>query len=142
MASKKEVIHFIATIRRSFTGSVLVYTRGSCYQFYKILKAVYPNAIAYYDSNHVITKIGRYYFDITGETKRKRHLKVDKHYSHENLDKLGFIIDAESQFKNVVKNPDVAIVRPRVNLLTKLWYGNKIDVSQKSIELAKSNYNG
>ena len=58
---------FIKTIRESFHGSVRVYTSGSCYQFYLILKQVYPNAVAYYENDHVVTKIDNKYYDITGE---------------------------------------------------------------------------
>lgn len=61
------VEEFIATIRDSFIGSQEVYTKGSCYHFYLILKKVFPSAEAYYNINHVITKIDSKYYDITGE---------------------------------------------------------------------------
>lgn len=35
---------FIAKIRDSFIGSQQVYTEGSCYHFYLILKEVFPTA--------------------------------------------------------------------------------------------------
>ena len=35
---------------------------------------MFPEAKCYYDSDHVITRIGRRYYDITGEVKRGRHL--------------------------------------------------------------------
>ena len=40
---------------------------GNCYQFYKILKSVFKDAEAYYDSNHVWTKIDGKFYDIRGE---------------------------------------------------------------------------
>lgn len=60
---------FIASVRESFEGSVTVYTRGSCYRFYKILKLVFPDAEPWVDvvEGHVITKIGDRFYDITGE---------------------------------------------------------------------------
>lgn len=64
------VEEFISTIRDSFIGSQQVYTEGSCYHFYLILKQVFPNAEAYYDLDHVITKISDKYYDITGEIRR------------------------------------------------------------------------
>ncbi len=73
-------LQFITAIRESFFGAELIYTRGSCYQFYKILKVVFPNAVAYYDSNHVITRICNKYYDITGEVKIGRHLMMERHY--------------------------------------------------------------
>jgi len=68
--STSPVEEFIATIRDSFIGSQQVYTEGSCYHFYLILKKVFPNAEAYYDLDHVITKIGDRFYDITGEVRR------------------------------------------------------------------------
>ena len=64
------VENFIATIRDSFIGSQQVYTEGSCYHFYLILKQVFPDAEPYYDLDHIVTKIGDKFYDITGEVKR------------------------------------------------------------------------
>lgn len=58
---------FIAALRDSFIGSQQVYTQGSCYHLYLILKEVFPEALPYYDGDHVITKIDGKYYDITGE---------------------------------------------------------------------------
>lgn len=58
---------FIAKVRDSFVGSQDVYTNGSCYHFYLILKEVFPDAECYYDEDHVVTKIDDKFYDITGE---------------------------------------------------------------------------
>jgi hypothetical protein len=58
---------FIKSIRESFGASIAVYTQGNCYQFYEILKTVYPDAIAYEDGNHVWTKIDDDFYDIRGK---------------------------------------------------------------------------
>ncbi len=84
----EQVLALIKAIRESFYDSVVVYTQGSCYRFYLILKSVFPEAQAYYDSNHVITRIGDRYYDITGEVDCERHLLVDEHYSHDKLSTL------------------------------------------------------
>ena len=62
-----KVEKFISTVRDSFIGSQQVYTEGSCYHFYLILKEVFPTAKCYYDQDHVITKIGNEFYDITGK---------------------------------------------------------------------------
>ena len=62
----EKIIELISTIGNSFGGSEIVYTQGSCYQFYKILKQVYPDAKPYHNGNHVITKIDEVYYDING----------------------------------------------------------------------------
>lgn len=74
------VEQFIATIRDSFEDSVKVYTQGSCYEFYLILKQVFPEAIPYYDENHFITRIGDKYYDITGEVEKERHIVLDREF--------------------------------------------------------------
>ena len=73
-----EIEKFIQTIRDSFIGSQQVYTEGSCYLFYLILKQVFPEAIAYYDADHVITKIGDKFYDITGEIKMNTGMREYK----------------------------------------------------------------
>ena len=87
------ILSFIRTIRNSFGGADYVYTKGSCYQFYKILKQVFPEAKAYYNINHVITKIGSKFYDITGEVKCDGHLLVDEHFSHKRLNRLKFKVE-------------------------------------------------
>lgn len=62
-------LEFIRSIRESFYGAKTVYTNGSCYQFYLILKGIYPDAEPYYDDlvGHVYTKIEDKFYDIYGE---------------------------------------------------------------------------
>lgn len=75
----------IKTIRDSFEGSIDVYTKGSCYKFYLILKSIYPTAEAYYDCDHVITEIEAVFYDITGIVKpNERHLKMSEHFKEEH----------------------------------------------------------
>jgi len=81
------VLNVIKTIRKSHNGTVDIYTNGKCYHFFLILKSIFPLAEAYYDENHVITKIGNKYYDITGEVKKEKHISVNKHYSHQELKK-------------------------------------------------------
>lgn len=73
----KRVERFISTIRDSFIGCQQVYTEGSCYHFYLILKEVFPDAEPYYDNDHFITKIGDHFYDITGEV--RKDVSMDKY---------------------------------------------------------------
>jgi len=92
----KQILDFISAIRDSFDGAEHVYTKGSCYQFFLILKSVVPKAQAYNNSDHVITKIGEGYYDITGEVNIENHLPVDGYYySHEDLNNLKFRMEYE-----------------------------------------------
>jgi len=74
------IIEFIKIIRESFVGAETVYTKGSCYQFYRILKQVFPQAVAYYDVSHVITDIDGRFYDITGEVEKINHLEMEEHF--------------------------------------------------------------
>lgn len=69
MKTEVAVEKFIASIRDSFIGSQQVYTEGSCYHLYLILKSVFPSAKPYYNTYHIITKIDNKFYDITGEVK-------------------------------------------------------------------------
>ena len=59
----------INSIEASFIGAHQVYTNGSCIRFYQILKTVFPEALPYWseESRHMITRIGKKYYDISGE---------------------------------------------------------------------------
>lgn len=73
-ASHDKVELFISRVRDSFIGSQQVYTAGSCYHFYLILKEVFPEAQCYFDEDHIITEISGRYYDITGEVRRDASL--------------------------------------------------------------------
>lgn len=40
---------------------------GGCYKVYRLLKAAFPSAEGYYNSEHCITRINGRYWDIDGE---------------------------------------------------------------------------
>lgn len=63
---RNKVIALITSIRESFSGSEIVYTHGSCYRFYEILKCVFPTAEAYTNGEHIISKIGGIFYNING----------------------------------------------------------------------------
>ena len=87
----KEVNDFIDLLREGIPNAESLFLYGGCYKLYKILKFVFDDAVAYYDGNHVITKIGDKFWDIRGEVKpSERHLPVDgKIYTHEELIESG-----------------------------------------------------
>lgn len=67
------------------------YMTGGCYQFYLKLKKRFPEAQAYYNSDHIIIKIDDYYYDATGQVKKTNHLLVSEeeiHYTHNQLRKV------------------------------------------------------
>ena len=75
MPTKHEkVMSLIAAVRQSHPQMEAVFLHGECLHFYHILKQVFPEAEAYYDLCHVITRIGARYYDITGTV-----LPTDRH---------------------------------------------------------------
>jgi len=81
----RRILKVIKTIRESIKGAEYIYTNGSCFQFFLILNSIVPEAEAYYDSDHVITKINGRYYDITGEVECTNHLSMKEHYPDTNL---------------------------------------------------------
>ena len=73
-------LDLIYAIKYSSPETERIYTEGACYGFFRILKTAFPEAVAYYNSDHIITRIDEKYYDITGEVSRTGHLLVDLHY--------------------------------------------------------------
>lgn len=78
MRTHEEIINLISIIRNADPNTIYVFTNGSCFDFYLMLKLFEPSAIPYYDSNHVITKIGKRFYDINGEVERLTHYDLRK----------------------------------------------------------------
>lgn len=58
-------IEFIGMLRDLYPDRYADHS-GGCYKFHKLLKAVFPQANGFYNSNHVITEIDGHFFDIGG----------------------------------------------------------------------------
>lgn len=64
----------IAAIRSSFPDAEYVYKNGACYQFFLILKSIWPQAVPYYDKEgHVYTDIDGTLYDIRGRARLQKH---------------------------------------------------------------------
>lgn len=74
-----EVLDIISLIRESSPElQTRIFTEGACYQFYLILKKLFPRAVPFYDGNHVVTYIGGKCYDITGEVNATdRHILME-----------------------------------------------------------------
>jgi hypothetical protein len=66
-------IEFITALRATDEYIETIYMNGSCYQFHLFLRKMYPESEPFINKqeDHVITKIGRRFYDITGEIKGK-----------------------------------------------------------------------
>lgn len=96
----REILGIIKTIRESFIGAEYVYTNGSCFQFYRILKKLYPETCAYYDGDHVISMIGNRMYDITGEVKNTEgFIPFYMHHTEEQFKGVKFKITNKYETK-------------------------------------------
>lgn len=81
MTKHEEILILLARIRQSHPRMVNIFTQGSCFYLYLILKHIYPEAIYYDNLDHVITMIDDRYYDITGEVlPREGYLPLDEEF--------------------------------------------------------------
>lgn len=84
-----------------------IFLNGSCCNLYFILKAVYPSAEAYYNHEHVITKIDGKFYDITGEVSSKGYSPIGDVFTMYKTDqgiKSGSMCDPENKTQYVRKS--------------------------------------
>jgi len=67
MIEQQKVLKLIEAVQALDGEARKRFTQGECYAFHEWLKTVIPSAVAYYDNDHVISKIGTRFYDITGE---------------------------------------------------------------------------
>lgn len=67
MTKHREILNFITLIRESHPLMIKIYTNGSCLNFYLILRKLWPEAVPYFNIDHILTKIDDKFYDITGE---------------------------------------------------------------------------
>ena len=71
---------FLDALRNSDEYIEYIYTRGSCYKFHLFLKKLWPEAIPYIHENkdHIVSRIGEYFYDITGRIETKFEVLYDE----------------------------------------------------------------
>lgn len=81
--TKEYIRNFVFLIWKTF-GSYPERS-GGCYKFHLILKHIF-NGEGYYNGEHIITKIGDYYWDIDGEvTDTEGYLNIIEHVGYDLL---------------------------------------------------------
>lgn len=93
------VLDFINLIQ--FTFGRYRTKSGGCLLFHFILKNKFDGT-GFYDSNHVITKIGDYYYDIDGlAVKTEKFLPLEEYGLNHFIESFGRIIPKELIIKNL-----------------------------------------
>lgn len=80
MTKDRKILNFIEVIRNSHPEMKNIFLYGSCLNFHLILKSIYPEAIPYTNIDHIITKIGNKFYDISGRV-----------YNTKSYEKMGTI---------------------------------------------------
>ena len=57
---------FLGVGRNSFDAASFVYKNGLCFEFHKILRSIYPEAVPWTNIDHVWTEIDGKFYDIDG----------------------------------------------------------------------------
>lgn len=70
------IIAFLSVLRTLHPELENKCLRGSCFKLYLLLKEIWTDAEAWYDSDHVITKIDDKFYDIRGEVVPMGHLRM------------------------------------------------------------------
>ncbi len=64
-----DLINFLKELKHSYHKNEIIFTQGSCFRLYSILKTIYEEAVPYYShlEGHWITQIDGKFYDINGE---------------------------------------------------------------------------
>lgn len=70
---RKRILNFLRELRESDELMIHIFSEGSCFRLYKILKTIYAEAKAMYSriDGHWITEINGSYYDINGKISKK-----------------------------------------------------------------------
>jgi len=62
-----EIYKFLEAFRACVDNAEEIYTKGKCYEFHLIMKSIWSEAIPYTNGDHIISRIGNSYWDVTGK---------------------------------------------------------------------------
>ncbi len=84
---------FLKELRDSADIQFKIFTEGSCFRLYMILKIIFPQAEAYWSDldNHCITKVDDKFYDIGGKIK-KSYVKGRSYYKVNKKQLRGYSI--------------------------------------------------
>lgn len=97
-----KVEKFLKELRDSSERIFSIYTKGSCFRLYSILKIIEPSAKAYWSDihSHAITEIGGSFYDIGGKLS-KRYVEEEGYYQIPEKLLKGFYLLRYSEDENL-----------------------------------------
>lgn len=87
MTKHRKILNIISILRNSHPDQEKIFTEGSCIYLFLLLRQIYPEAIAYSNCNHIITKIDDKYYDITGTVTGENYLPLASYYSSRRVNR-------------------------------------------------------
>lgn len=76
-----KILNILQTLRESHPHMKWVFLEGSCMNLFVMLKQIFPKAEAFFDLDHIVTKIDDRFYDITGEVFPDAPTKFTKTYA-------------------------------------------------------------
>lgn len=106
-----EIEKFLARLRDAHPSMPDIFKYGGCFELFRILRVLYPNAEAWYawQQGHVYTKIGEYWYDIDG-----KHVKIIDKIAFKRMDDPGQVHRAfkwKKSFNKFVDAKSLQIVK-------------------------------
>lgn len=87
--ANRQILNFIEAVRDSHPKMVEIYTKGSCLNFHIMLRRAFGGE-AWFNINHVVTKIDDCYYDITGVVSPKGYMKYGNIYATKKRNSRSF----------------------------------------------------
>lgn len=110
---QEKILELIKEIRNSHPSMEEIFTNGSCYNLYCILKVCFPQAEAYYDGNHIITEVEGCFYDIKGQIMPSyNHTPLEDRYSLNTLMK----VKHQLYHKNDTDSVDISVIPKDISL--------------------------
>lgn len=81
MTKNIRIINFLAELRSSHPNIEHMFLNGSCMNLFCILRTIYPQAVAWYNIDHIITEIDGKFYDITGKVSNKGYMLFTDFYN-------------------------------------------------------------
>lgn len=76
----RTILNQISAIRESHPEMENIFLKGSCLNFFCILRAVYPQAQPWFNIDHIITEIDGKFYDITGVVSNEGYMPFTQMY--------------------------------------------------------------
>jgi hypothetical protein len=81
ISKHQKIINQLSLFRDAHPQIKEIFLNGSCINLFMILKSFYPEAVPYYNIDHIITRIGASYYDITGRVNPKGYSPFTNFYN-------------------------------------------------------------